>query len=322
MNTSLENSYEIYIQAQTGNQTKFNATSSILLPTAILTLVKQPNQAPFFEELESEILLDLNKLDKDSVVTFVFPDVLDSNILDHVWISVDKLPSFATYVNETLETSQLIFTGITEDKMGVYPIKVNVTDEYLATTEYDIQIEIDKPFIFAGVIIEEEIEIENSNLEKDVEEVEEISLNVEPLTAKIESISQRANLTIKFSEQLKPQTNLTLIKSAINLTLVPQNLPEEFDMDLISFDWKILSFSKETMVIQIFFKNPLYVSMNIIQDKMRVVFLKPYLFISKESGKSLHKSSYQLQKFIPRQLLDTKTTQNFSSAANRLDNVL
>lgn len=67
---------------------------------------------------------------------------------------MDKLPPFTSYSNETLETSQLSFTGLTEEFLGVFVIKVNVTDELLAFTEYEIEVKVDKPSIFAGVVIQ------------------------------------------------------------------------------------------------------------------------------------------------------------------------
>lgn len=88
-------------------------------------------------------------------------------------------------------------------------------------------------------------------------------MNHKPFTAKIESISQEANLTIRFSDLLKPQSNLTLIQESINLTLIPHLLPEEFDEGLIAFDWEVKKLKEDFLIIQIKFENPLYISMDI-----------------------------------------------------------
>ena len=88
-------------------------------------------------------------------------------------------------------------------------------------------------------------------------------MNHKPFTAKIESVSQEANLTIRFSDLLKPQSNLTLIRESINLTLIPHLLPEEFDQGLITFDWEVKKLKEDFLIIQIKFENPLYISMDI-----------------------------------------------------------
>ena len=152
------------------------------------------------------------------------------NIQDEIWITVTKLPSFATYSNDSLETSSIVFSEfIGEDDIGVYAIQVSVTDQHQASTEYYIDLEVGKPFVFAGVVIEEENEVE-----EEIEKVEEVKdVKAKPLTAKIDSISQNSNLTIKFSERIRAIRNLTMIQEAMNLTLLPHSLPEEFDIDLI-----------------------------------------------------------------------------------------
>ena len=155
LDTSEPASFDIYIQASTGDLLQVNATSPLDFPTVVLQIVKRPNIPPFFfGELDSQILLDLNLLDETSIVTFVFPEVLSMNVWAQVWISVDNLPSFATYSNETLESSQLQFTGLTNEMIGVYTIRINVIDNELDSTEYEIKVEVDKPYVFAGVNIQ------------------------------------------------------------------------------------------------------------------------------------------------------------------------
>ena len=155
LDTSKSASLDIYIQASTGDSLQVNATSPLDSPTVVLEIVKRPRDPPFFfGELDSQILLDLNLLDETSIVTFLFPEVLSMSVWAVVWISVDNLPSFATYSNETLESSQLQFTGLTEELKGVYTIKINVTDDELASTEYEIKIEVAKPYVFAGIDIQ------------------------------------------------------------------------------------------------------------------------------------------------------------------------
>lgn len=121
--TTTEIRYKVYIMASTGN-----ATSDVSSHILELNVVKAPNQAPvFFEELKSKIVLNLNTLSESSY-TYLLPEVFDMNIWDLVYITVVDLPDFVTYTNETLETSSLVFSGMTDEDIGQYSITLNVTD--------------------------------------------------------------------------------------------------------------------------------------------------------------------------------------------------
>jgi len=131
-----------------------------------------------------------------------------------------------------------------------------------------------------------------------------------------------ANLTVRFSEPVYSGKDLKWVKSAISLKLFPESLPDDFDQTLLSFTWEPVFFEGDRLDIQITFKSPLYISINIAQDIMSLIFEKPNLFFSKETLQPLERSSRRLTGYVPKQLLDDKATQNFSSAADKLDKVL
>jgi hypothetical protein len=126
--TTTEKRYKVYIMASTGNAINFNATSDVSSHILEINVETAPNQAPvFFEELNSKIVLNLNTLSESSY-TYLLPEVFDMNIWDLVYITVVDLPDFVTYTNETLETSSLVFSGMTDEDIGQYSITLNVTD--------------------------------------------------------------------------------------------------------------------------------------------------------------------------------------------------
>lgn len=88
-------------------------------------------------------------------------------------------------------------------------------------------------------------------------------------------------MTIRFSEPVYTGRDISWVKNAIELKLLPDLLPDDFDLSLVSFTWEPMSFIKDRLDIKLFFESPLYISMNIVQDKMKVDFVKHKLFFSK-----------------------------------------
>lgn len=81
---------------------------------------------PTFESAPvSMIYLDLNDLDVASVVRYKFPNTTDFNVWDINWVTTfGKLPSFASFSNSTPGVNELIFRGLTVEKIGIYLIYV------------------------------------------------------------------------------------------------------------------------------------------------------------------------------------------------------
>ena len=88
-------------------------------------------------------------------------------------------------------------------------------------------------------------------------------------------------MTIRFSEPVYTGRDINWVRNAIELKLLPDLLPDDFDLSLVSFTWEPVSFVKDRLDIKLYFKSPLYISMNIVQDKMKVDFVKHKLFFSK-----------------------------------------
>ena len=102
----------------------------------------------------SLIYLDLNNLNSTSVVKYNLPNVTDFNIWDITWVSVGKLPSFATFDNTTAHNAQLVFKGVNVDDINTYTIFVSVNDNYGGMTEYEIDVQVALPEVFQGVVIQ------------------------------------------------------------------------------------------------------------------------------------------------------------------------
>jgi hypothetical protein len=88
--------------------------------------------------------------------------------------------------------------------------------------------------------------------------------NVPDLTAQIESISQLGILTIRFSEDLWTTKDISWILDTLDLTLLTESLPEDFDMELLAFEWEPTVFEDDRLDLKITWNSPLYISMNII----------------------------------------------------------
>ena len=176
--------YLIHIEAATGSPSQKNATSDTSDFQLKLIIANPPNMDPTFETAPTNpIYLDLNNLNATSVVHYKFPNVTDFNVWDINYVTVGKVPRFATFENATLETLQLVFRGLTVDHIGIYKIFVQVNDNYGGMTEYDLDVEVALPDVFQGFVYVAP--------EPEVIEVEEevIIKNAPKLTAKIESIT-------------------------------------------------------------------------------------------------------------------------------------
>ena len=87
---------------------------------------------------------------------------------------------------------------MTEEDLGVYTIEVNVTDEFDASTSYEMVITVTKPFLFEGVIIEEVEEVVEIKYAPKVVYSDDIPI----VSARMESIDKLGKVVIVFSEEL------------------------------------------------------------------------------------------------------------------------
>jgi hypothetical protein len=83
------------------------------------------------------------------------------------------------------------------------------------------------PDMFEG-FVEEEIVVEEEVIEEEVIVYKE---DVPKLTANIESITQFGNLTIRFSENLWTTKDISWVSDALDLTLLAESLPDDFDTE-------------------------------------------------------------------------------------------
>ena len=244
-------SYEIFIEASTGN-----VTSSIEDPIAFLFISEEPNRPPmFFGELEEEIIIDLNK--KNSY-EYLLPETVDINKGQTVSLSVEFEAEFITY-DEELKT--LFFDGISESDIGEYIIKLTLQDNKMGIEEYEIEVIVKKPAVFVGVIIpieeeiieivEEEIVIEESNPEFPI------------VKAKVTEVSNFGDVTVEFSEDMEFVDFNKIDSKVLNIELIPFMVPDGYNMSNLAFTWKAISYSGNKLQLKISFNNPIHISLNL-----------------------------------------------------------
>lgn len=77
----------------------------------------------------------------------------------------------------------------------------------------------------------------------------------------------------------------------MELELLPYDTPEGFDFSKLDFDWEVKSFDGDKLEFKIDFTNPLYVSINRVQDSFLVRFLNVSQITAFETNEPLDKKS-------------------------------
>lgn len=81
------------------------------------------------------------------------------NILDKIYVQKRRRwPSFASINLDTPRFPKIVLTGLTEEDIGSYKIYVAVVDSKGANNEYSMRIDISKPAIFEGIMMNETVE--------------------------------------------------------------------------------------------------------------------------------------------------------------------
>ena len=154
---------------------------------------------------------------------------------------------------------------------------------------YTLELEVINTYGIFIVIVEEEEEVEE--IEEEIEEVEEVKIIYPEVTAKIVQISNFGMVNITFSEEMfVNSTDLSWIDDdVLTMELFPYELPEDVDLSLLSFTWKAVKFEGENLDLKLSFYNPVYISLNKVQDKLTVNFNSTY-FLSATTSEPLSES--------------------------------
>lgn len=141
------------------------------------------------------------------------------NVLDQIYVQKrGSWPSFASINEDTPRFPKIVLNGLTEEDLGTYKIYVSVVDSKGAENEYSMRIDISKPVIFQGIIINETVEEVEIIQEKEVFEDE---VTFQSISSNIETVSQIGNLTIRFSEPIYSKKDISWIENALELILLP-----------------------------------------------------------------------------------------------------
>ena len=83
------------------------------------------------------------------------------------------------------------------------------------------------------------------------------------VTAKVVAVSSFGAINVTFSEGIfRNSTDLSWIDSSvINLELVPFDLPEGMDPEMLSFVWKVVRFEGNSLDLKVNFTNPVFISL-------------------------------------------------------------
>lgn len=204
----------------------------------------------FVQELKS-LKLDLNSA--NPYLKYSLPDIVDYN--NHTFeVAVSDIPKFGKFNSDT---KTFMFNQLEDKDIGNYEIAILLVDERLLEVEYILKLEVMNSFVDLGILVEEEVE-------EIIEVIEEVVVSNNPkVRAQVVAVSSFGVINVTFSESIfRNSTDLSWIDSSvINLELVPFNLLEDMDPDMLSFEWKVVRFEGTRLDLKVNFANPVFISL-------------------------------------------------------------
>lgn len=256
--------YEVYLVGYGLNNTDLTVWGTNGTSTTFEVIVSEEeadqsflvssNAVPFFSTFPSDIDFTIKV---DEPITYEVDAVAEDTDGYVVSMEVD-LGSALSFVKATISTDSVAFTISLSSSLsaGKYKIKVTATDESGGSTIND----------FSIVIAEQIVVTEATNSptftahQQSAENITEVEIaTVEPLTAKIKSISVTGQMTIAYSRRVVPVANVSLIITPDEFHVTLEQLSDEEDQT-VDFTYKLLEHTPYNIYVQLYFVRPLEIS--------------------------------------------------------------
>eukprot|EP00347_Sterkiella_histriomuscorum_P014664 403360019 len=221
------------------------------------------------------------QINVDQELNYIFPVVTDPDKDNYSM----KIECGGAIKFTEISSSGLILKP-KQDDIGKYQCKVTMSDDHKYQKSSTTIINI-----IVGSSINEQLKVELSN--------NIIRNNTSTLLkAIIQKITKYGEVFVKFNREIKkPHSCQVIDMNSLLLIIEPA---ETSDIKMLDFSWKVTDCTSKQLVIQLYFENPLYVSIQ-ERDRLNIIFMRNGLFKDASTLQPI-RLQYTCSDSIPNQL--------------------